>query len=229
MIDAIVIVILLIFAGVGYRRGLIRSAVTLLSSVGALILSFIIYPAINTFLKVTPIYTHLYEKTLERLQGIDFGKGLQSQGETIMSEINWLPQLLTQQVKDNNNAVMYKLLGTETLTEYVAVYITQLIIALLAILVTWVIIKIMLTGGLRTMGGIIERLPVISTFNHGGGLLLGIVKGLLMFSLVGLMIPIFIDQPLFQQLLEGIQGSVLGNWLYENNLIVLIYNRYFCS
>lgn len=226
MTDAIVIAILLIFALVGYKKGLIRSALSLVSTGVALILSFIVYPLVNMLLKVTPIYIGIYEGTLKKVEAIDFGKGLQTQGNAILTNMNWLPQIVTEQVRSNNNAAMYEMLGVRTLQEYIATYVTNMIISLLAILITWFIIKVLLAGGLRAMGGIIEHLPVISTFNRGGGFIFGILKGVVTLSLIGLIIPVFINYPFFQMLSEAIDGSTLTKWLYDNNFILLIYNHY---
>lgn len=224
MIDLIVILILIIFATFGYKRGLIRSVITLCSSIVALVLSFIVYPAINMFLKLTPLYTSVYEGVFKKIEAIDFGKGIQSQGEAILENITWLPQFLTLQIKNNNNTAMYELLGVKTIQEYISIYIANMIISLIAILITWFLLKIVLVVVLRALGSIIEHLPVISSFNHGGGLIFGLVKGALTLSVIGLIIPVFITLPAFQDISQSIEASILTKWMYDHNFILLIYN-----
>ena len=224
MIDLIVILILIIFATFGYKRGLIRSVITLCSSIVALVLSFIVYPAINMFLKLTPLYTSVYEGVFKKIEAIDFGKGIQSQGEAILENITWLPQFLTLQIKNNNNTAMYELLGVKTIQEYISIYIANMIISLIAILITWFLLKIVLVVVLRALGSIIEHLPVISSFNHGSGLIFGLVKGALTLSVIGLIIPVFITLPGFQDISQSIEASILTKWMYDNNFILLIYN-----
>jgi len=226
MADVVVIIFLLLFAGVGYRKGLIKSALSFVSSGVSLVLSFIVYPIVNMGLKLTPIYTSIYEGTLKKVQAIDFGSGVQTQGNAILTNINWLPAIMTQQIKSNNNPAMKELLGVQALEEYIATYATNMIISLLAILVTWLIIKVLFTGGLRAMGGVIEHLPVISTFNHAGGFIFGLIKGILILAAIGLLIPVFVDYPFSQALNEQIENSILTKWLYDNNFILLIYNNY---
>lgn len=224
--DGIIIAILLLFALVGYSRGLVRSACTFVSSILALALSFIIYPIINFMLKMTPAYTEFYKATLDRIEKIDFGQGIQTQGENIIAQINWLPSIISEQIKANNNAATYEMLQVGTLQEYIATYITNMVIALLAIFITWIIIKLVIVGLINIVGGIVEHLPVISTFNHLGGFIFGIMKGILMLSLIALIIPIFIENPLMEGIRQSIDSSILAKWLYENNLILLIYNKY---
>lgn len=224
--DGIIIAILLLFALVGYSRGLVRSACTFVSSILALALSFIIYPIINFMLKMTPAYTEFYKATLDRIEKIDFGQGIQTQGENIIAQINWLPSIISEQIKANNNAATYEMLQVGTLQEYIATYITNMVIALLAIFITWIIIKLVIVGLINIVGGIVEHLPVISTFNHLGGFIFGIMKGILMLSLIALIVPIFIENPIMENIRQSIDSSILAKWLYENNLILLIYNKY---
>lgn len=224
MIDLILIVILIIFATFGYKRGLIGSVITLCSSIVALVLSFVVYPALNMFLKLTPLYTSVYEGVFKKIEAINFGKGIQSQGEAILENITWLPQFLTLQIKNNNNTAMYELLGVKTIQEYISIYITNMIVSLIAILITWFLLKIVLVVVLRALGSIIEHLPVISSFNRGGGLIFGLVKGVLTLSVIGLIIPVFITLPAFQDISQSIEASILTKWMYDNNFILLIYH-----
>lgn len=226
MIDLIVILILIIFAVIGYKKGLIRSAITLCSSIVALVLSFIVYPAINMILKLTPMYTSIYEGVFKKIEAIDFGKGIQSQGNAIVENITWLPEFLTMQIKNNNNTAMYELLGVKTIQEYISIYIANMIISMIAILITWFLLKVILVAVLRMLGSIIEHLPVISSFNHVSGLIFGLVKGILTLSLIGLIIPLFITVPAFQDISQSIEASILTRWLYDNNFILMIYNYF---
>lgn len=226
MIDLIVILILIIFAVIGYKKGLIQSAITLCSSIVALVLSFIVYPALNMILKLTPMYTSIYEGVFKKIEAIDFGKGIQSQGNAIVENITWLPEFLTMQIKNNNNTAMYELLGVKTIQEYISIYIANMIISMIAILITWFLLKVILVGVLRMLGSIIEHLPVISSFNHCSGLIFGLVKGILTLSVIGLIIPLFITVPAFQDISQSIEASILTRWLYDNNFILMIYNYF---
>ena len=226
MIDLIVILILVIFAVIGYKRGLIRSAITLCSSIVALVLSFIVYPAINMMLKLTPIYTSIYEGVFKKIEAIDFGRGIQSQGNAIIENITWLPEFLTIQIKNNNNTAMYELLGVKNIQEYISMYIANMIVSLIAILITWLLLKVILGTILKMLASIIEHLPVISSFNHGIGLVFGLLKGAITLSAIGLLIPVFIALPAFQNISQNIESSILTKWMYDNNFILMLYNYF---
>ena len=122
---------------------------------------------------------------------------------------------------------MYDLLGATNIKEYISLYVTQMLMGMLALFLTWVVLKIILTTVIKLLSGIIEHLPIISTFNKQGGGCLGIIKGILMLSIVGLIIPILIEIPSIQSIYLEIQSSYLSKWLYENNLIIMVYNYLF--
>ncbi len=227
MLDLSVIIVVSIFGIIGYRRGFIKSILTFGTSIIALVLSFIVYPMMTMLLRITPVYTWIYQTISKKVEDISFGGGLQSQGDAITKNITWMPDILVEQVKNNNNTAMYDLLGATNIKEYISLYVTQMLMGMLALFLTWVVLKIILTTVIKLLSGIIEHLPIISIFNKQGGLCLGIIKGILMLSIVGLIIPILIEIPSIQSIYLEIQSSYLSKWLYENNLIIMVYNYLF--
>lgn len=227
MLDLSVIIVVSIFGIIGYKRGFIKSILTFGTSIIALVLSFIVYPMMTMLLRITPVYTWIYQTISKKVEDISFGGGLQSQGDAITKNITWMPDILVEQVKNNNNTAMYDLLGATNIKEYISLYVTQMLMGMLALFLTWVVLKIILTTVIKLLSGIIEHLPIISTFNKQGGGCLGIIKGILMLSIVGLIIPILIEIPSIQSIYLEIQSSYLSKWLYENNLIIMVYNYLF--
>ena len=226
MIDIVILIMMLFFVIIGYKKGLIKELITLAGSIMALLMAFVIYPAINSILKVTALYTIIYTGVFEKVQNINFGKGLQSQGNAIIENITWLPKVLTEQIRDNNNSAMYEVLGVHTLHEYISTYITNMIISMLAILITWFLIKIVLIGALKKLGNIVEHLPVISQFNQLGGGLVGALKGLLTLSIIMLIIPIIVANPNLSDIGMKLEASYFVQWIYKHNLVIWLYNYY---
>lgn len=226
MVDLVILIIMLLFIAIGAQRGLIRTLITLGSSIAALILSLMVYPVINGILKLTALYTTIYTGVLEKVRGIDFGRGIQSQGNAITENITWLPGFLTEQIKNNNNTAMYEILGVHTIQEYISTYVTNMIISMIAILVTWFLIKVVLMGALRVMGSVVEQLPVISSFNKMGGAIVGLIKGILTLSIIALVMPTFITIPSLNELGQMLQESFLVQYLYNHNLVIWLYNYF---
>ncbi|MBE6023049.1 MAG: hypothetical protein E7231_07425 [Cellulosilyticum sp.] len=226
MVDLIIIIMMLLFIIVGYKKGLIKELITFSSSLIALVLAFIVYPVINALLKLTALYTIIYTGVLGRIEKIEFGKGLQTQGKAIVEQITWLPKVLTEQIKDNNNTAMYELLGVHTLEEYISTYITQMIISLIAILVTWFLIKVILVLVLKMVGSIVEHLPIISGFNHLGGGIIGTIKGVLTLSILALLVPVMLTIPSLSELGMNLETSYLLDFIYKHNLVIELYHYF---
>lgn len=227
MLDIWIIIIVGIFGVVGYKRGFIKSALTLGSSIIALVLSFIVYPIIEMILRLTPVYTLVYQLVNSKLKDITFRAGVQSQGDVITNSITWIPSILVEQVKKNNNTAMYDLLGANNIKEYICLYITQMLIGLLALFLTWLILKFVLIIVIRVIVGVVENIPFVSGFNRQVGFVIGVLKGGIILSIIGVIIPIFIKVPVIQYLYSAIQTSYVTKWLYENNLIIIIYSYLF--
>lgn len=226
MLDILVIIVLLLFGIIGYNRGLIDTVFTLFSTAVSLVLAFIVYPVVNFILKLTPIYTEINKWVSEKVATIDFGMGVQTQSKAISSNITWLPEFISEQLVENNNTEMYKLLGVQNIVDYVSVSLTHIIISMLALLITWVILKFVFTGVLRGMGKLIAKLPVISGLNKLGGLGVGFAKGLLTLWIIGLLIPLVMTIPAYEGIGAYIEASYLTKWLYENNLVIVAFNHF---
>lgn len=227
IIDIIVVGLILLAAVVGYKKGLINMITTLLSNVCALVLSIIIYPVIYNVLKLTPIYIRVQEWVKEKVGVVDFGAGLQTQGKAIINNLDWLPEFMSEALVQNNNTEVYKVLGVNNITDYISVSISNVIMALLAILVTWLVLNVILAGGFKMLGKVVASVPIISNVNQLGGLVVGGIKGLLLISIIGLIIPLIMTMPGCEVITQYIEESYLTKWLYENNLILAVINYYF--
>lgn len=227
MLDLVIIAVIGVFGVIGYKKGFIKTVITLLSSVVALVLSLLMYPVVNTILRFTPIYTYMNKWISERLLGVDFGTGVQTQGSAISSNITWLPQLVSDQVIKNNNQEVYSLLHVSNVSDYISIYLTNIAVGMLAVIITWFVLKILLMFFLKTSDAIVSHLPLIGTVNKMGGAAAGMAKGLLAVWIIGLLIPILITYPVFSSVSDYIANSYLASWLYENNMILILFNSIF--
>jgi hypothetical protein len=227
MLDLVILCIIILFGIIGYYTGLVKTIITLISSIVALILSFLMYPVVNTLLKLTPIYTYMNKWIGNRLTDIDFGTRLQSQGNVITNNITWLPKFMSEQIVKNNNQEVYKLLEVSNVKDYVSIYVTNIVIGMLAILITWLFLNILLAFFLKTAHALVSHLPVVSQVNKLGGGVIGIAKGLMIIWGIYLLVPIFITNPSFYKINEYMSESYLAKWLYENNMILIAFNSIF--
>lgn len=97
--------------------------------------------------------------------------------------------------------------------------IAKVIIKIIVFLVIVVIMSLVLSVLARVLG-ILGRFPGISTLNHIGGTIVGIIEGVIVIWLLGLLVIIFCQMGNGVKLLKDIQESGFGRYLMYHNIIV---------
>ena len=225
MLDVVILIILLLFAIAGSKRGIISTVMAFLSTLGALILAFIVYPVVNMILKLTPIYVRIHDKVAEKISGIDFGTTIQAQNNVIKNSLDWLPNFVGEVLIQNNSETAYQTLGVQNIIDYISLSVTNIIVALIALLITWIVLKCILVGGITRFGKMVANLPVISSIDHIGGFALGIIKGLITLWIISLILPLVMTS--IGSIDTYIEGTTLCKWLYENNFVLMIFENIF--
>lgn len=219
MLDSIIILSMGLIIFISYKQGFIKAAYGLCSSIVSLAIAFVIYPIMTGILKLTPIYTRMKEWNYQAVSSLEVVSGLQAQADLINEATSWLPRFIGESLVKNNNPEVYKMMEVSNIAEYVSSYITDIGIRALAIAITWLIVKIALSLCIGTLD-IIAKLPVISTFNKAGGLTLGGIKALFMVWMFFLITPFISILPSFARLQTMVDKSIIGKFLYNNNLIL---------
>ncbi|PHV69275.1 hypothetical protein CS063_16605 [Sporanaerobium hydrogeniformans] len=225
ILDGIIVMVISAFGAVGYYRGFLKTIMSFASSFVAIIFAFIIQPIISSFLKLTPLYPIIYKWIGGRVEKVNFGVGVQTQGEAIRKSVTWLPDFISDSIVKNNNAEVYKLLKVSTIKEYVSESLTQVVLGILAILFAWLIIKAIFILLLASTDAVIKVIPIVSKLNRLSGFGIGVVKGVLGIWIVGLLLSVVLTSPHSSAIATLIQESSLTKWLYENNLILQAFSN----
>lgn len=219
MLDLIVCLSIVIGVAIGAKKGFIREAYEMGSSILALIIAFFVYTPIKAILAITPLYTMIQAWNMEKVSSLTVVQGVQSQAKAIQDATAWLPSFIGEELIKNNNSEVHALMKVSNLAEYISQYITNLCMSILAILIVWLVVKIILSVGIGTLD-LIAKLPVIRTANKALGAGLGGIKIMLMIWIVCLLLPIIVVIPQFAGLQGAVDSSLLTHWLYENNVIL---------
>ena len=114
---------------------------------------------------------------------------------------------------------LYLTLPTGKLFNDFTGYITAVIINCIALLITFITIRICIAL-IETLLKEVFKLPVLSTINHSGGAILGLVGSILALILIfAVLIPISLLEK-FAFLKEAIEVSVLSKYFYSYNFIL---------
>lgn len=236
ILTAMVLLIVLTYALGGYRKGFIKTLLSMVFLILAVVLVYFAGPYVNRFLKEqTPVY-EVIEKRCQTVFNLENLARLQADGETEPTEPEMeltrieqskvierlmLPELLKNQLIENNHASGYAKLAVTNFENYVAAFMANLVVTALAYVVTFLaaVLFLKIFGGLL---GIITELPGVRGMNHILGFFLGAVQGVLAVWILFLILTMFGSTDPGQKLLRVISESPVLSWFYDGNLILRI-------
>lgn len=140
ILDLIIILVVLLFAFLGYRKGLVKTAVSILSFLIALIISIILYKTAGNIIINNTQFDEKIEKTIS--SKITDGN--------LEEKYEMLPESLIQ--------------SGETTINVLASSLSQKIIYVISFIVLFAISKIVLIF-VKILAGIITKIPVIKQFD----------------------------------------------------------------
>lgn len=243
----IVGVIFLVSIVVGYIRGLLKIVISLVSTILTIVLVMFLHPYVgDALVKWTPLDEMIEEKCIEVfmqdipaditenitenvteniLQGEDIQKVLDLIGN-IPKDIQIqkienakIPHFLKEILLENNNNAIYQELGVNTFPEYVASYISRMIINLIAFVGTFILVFILVRAFMAVLD-ILGELPVLGTLNHLGGAVAGLVVATLIVWILFLIITISYSTEIGATCFEMIEKSPILSFLYDKNILI---------
>ena len=126
-----------------------------------------------------------------------------------------LPEVFKDLLLSNNNNEVYERLGAANFVDYIAKYMTDTIIRLLAFLLTFVIVTIFMRAIIFALDFVAE-LPVLGFFNHLFGLGIGIVIAVIIVDLLFMLITL---------LYATETGLTLNRMINDNEFLTYLYNH----
>ncbi len=223
----VILLILILFIWMGYRRGFIREIVSFFFVFLSLSLAWAINPYINDFLiSETPVYSTIQETCTDfvQKQSSDLENEMESSSQFI-DGLN-LPEILRKNIEKNNNTENYAELSVNTLTEYVSGYLARTIVNGLS----YVLAYILATIGIRIVVyilNLIAGLPILKTANKLTGGLVGFVKGLVFIWILFLILTVLCSTEIGKTSLELIEKDSLLSVIYQYDPLIQIFKKIF--
>lgn len=201
LVDLIVVGIIALFTFLGYKQGLVKAAIKILSFFIAIIVALALYKPIS---KVIINNTQMDENITN----------------TIMEKITPEGISSTDEVEMTDNLAI-KLVGEATSTiEEIANAFAIKLIEVCVLLLLYIVIKIALRF-ILALTDIITKLPLINQINKLGGTIYGVIKGVIMvYVILGV---IYLAAPIINKnVSNAIDKSLITKNLYNNNIILKI-------
>ncbi len=201
IIDLIIVLIMLLFIFLGYKRGLVKVAFKLCTFFIAIIVAFVFYKPVA---KLVIANTNI-DETIETA----ITRKILPEGATETQEVDLSQDLPSIILKNSSDTV-----------QSISKSFTNTIIETASLLLIFIIVKIVLKF-VTALADLIAKLPILKQFNKLGGTLYGIIEGLFIvflgFAIISLIAPM-----LDSSVLDAINSSTLGSICYNNNLLLKI-------
>ncbi|MCR4657544.1 MAG: CvpA family protein [Lachnospiraceae bacterium] len=204
----------------GYNRGFLKMAVTLAALIFAVFVATRLMPDTNEFLtKNTIIYNFVYEKTAEFFHDTNSqynDKSREEQNEVI--EEYDLPSLIISDLIIKNTDEIYESLKVHIFEDYIAKYITLLVIksgtfiilSLITVIIIWVVFKIT---------GLMAKIPIIRGLNRYLGMLAGAALALILVWVFFFVLVVFFRNTAAGTLLADVRESRILSFIYDSNIL----------
>lgn len=213
IIDLIIVGILALCIFFGYKKGLTKCMIKILSFVIALVVAVILFKPVSNFvIKNTQIDDNIKEAVMNIVK-----EDVQEDGK--VKEDTNLPQSMVSYINESIETAVEeaKTNVVEVAAENISITTVNVGVAILL----FIVIRIALIF-VSALSSIITDLPIIKQFDKAGGVLYGVLKALIII-LVLLAVISFIS-PMIEQtgMITAINKSFIGSILYNHNILLKI-------
>lgn len=213
IIDLIIVGILAVSIFFGYKKGLTKCVIKILSFVIALIVAAILFKPVSNFvIKNTQIDDNIKEAVMNIVKDDVQEDGKVKEDTNLpQSMVNYMNESIEKAVAEAKTNVV------EIAAENISITAVNVGVAILL----FIVIRIALIF-VSALSSIITDLPIIKQFDKAGGILYGLLKALIIiFVLLAL---ISFISPMIEQtgIIIAINKSFIGSLLYDHNILLNI-------
>lgn len=217
LVDIIILIIMALCIFIGYKRGLIKCAINVLSFFVAIIVVILLTtPVSNLIINNTKIDDNIRETILGKL---DIGNLSDGQMELNENSSN-LPEVVREYI--NNLMIEINSTTTGDVAQALAENISVMIINVAVAIILFIGTKLALVF-VKVLADIIGKIPLLKQFNKAGGIIYGVAKGIVTIYLLLAVISIIIPLLSNTFITDAINQSMIGKAMYDNNILLKIF------
>ena len=215
IVDVIILIIIVLSAIIGRKKGLAVCIINLLSVVLALIVAIWLYKPIgNAVINNTKIKENLKTSIQSKIPLNDADFSVEANSD--------LPAPIKKQIESiTTNATQEKDKKIESTADILAngiIYIGTFLLIFIIVRAILLLVKI--------LSKVINKLPVFKQIDHIGGIICGVIEGIFITYAILAIISIISPAIGENKILENINKSHIGKSMYNNNIVIeRMYNK----
>jgi len=213
IIDIVIVGIILFCLLRGYMKGLIGVAFSIVSFIAALIISFILFVPVSSYvINNTEFDDGIKTAIVENFTGTSEKEAVtEESAEGVSNEktTNFITSYIDEQIDESKGNTL----------EVVATGISEICVKGIVFLALFIVARIALTF-FKVLANLIAKLPILKEFNKAGGIIFGLLKGFVItygvLAVLLLVSPMFTEASFYKEL----NNSTVGSMMYNNNIII---------
>ena len=213
IIDLIIVAILAICIFFGYKNGLTKSLIKILSFVIAVIVAAIFFkPVSNYIIENTEIDNNIRQAVIDTIShDVEEDGKVKEDSNLPRAMVDYINNSVKTAVNETKNTVV------NTVADNIAVTAINVGTAVGIFIIARIILLV-----ISALSNILTDLPIIKQFDKTGGILYGLIKALLIIFIVFAVISLISPAIEKTGIIEAINKSFIGSFLYDNNLLLKI-------
>lgn len=210
-IDCLIIAVMALCIFIGYKKGLIKVAISFASIIVSIIIAVLLYkPIAGIIINNTQLDEKISDGIYENIKEFDFNNITEEDREK--NQILKISEKYIQEALEKSK---------ENTARYVSSSLTHTLIEVIAFVGLMIVLRIALII-LNLLSDVVGNLPIIKQFNKSGGIIYGIIEGLFIVNLAFAILYILNSSFQNSQIQQAIDESKIGKLVYENNIITTL-------
>lgn len=220
ILEIVLLIIMLLCVWRGYARGLFRSVLIVGAMVLAMVLSAYAAPHVSGLLQQYTGLDETIEDYIAEQLSLDVEQAINTKHEQmlIIEELPF-PDVLKLAIVNHNNSEVYEGLDVRGFQEYLAHYLSCVVMNCLA----FILIQLVITTGLiilLSVSKVLTEIPILHGIDKTGGVILGIIQTLAIIWTLFIFISLIGNTPFGISVFEKIIDNPVLSFLYEHNWLL---------
>lgn len=213
IIDLIILGIIILCVFFGYKKGLTKCVIKILSFVIALVIAFVLFKPVSNFIINNTTLDDNIKNSIVSIVEEDVSENGQVKEDTN------LPKSMVEHINETINSSINetKVAVVNTVAEQISVGIINVLVAIGLFIIARIALMFV-----SALSSIITDLPIIKQVDKIGGVAYGLVESLIIIFIAFAVISFISPMIESSGLIVAINKSILGSALYNNNLLLNI-------
>ncbi len=212
IVDLIILALVALSIFIGYKRGLIKCAINVLSFfIAILVVILLTTPISNLIINNTKIDDNIKSTILEK---IDFNN-VSAEDLKLDENNSNSPEVVRDYINDLTKG------ATDNVAEVLAENLSIMIVNIGVAIVLFIGTKFALIF-VKALADILGKIPLIKQFNKAGGIIYGVASGIVRVYLILAVISIIVPVLANGSIIDAINSSMIGKMMYNNNILLKI-------